>query len=166
VARRFRTTRDGLVVSLAEAEIGLLRRLPDELRALLESGGGDGDPVMTRLFPRAYLDPTEEAAEAEWQDLVHSELLQERLAALDLVTTCLERATAKRNRYEVVLTEDEVHAWLGVLNDLRLALGTRLAITEDTDLGAFDPDDPAAPAAAIYGWLTWFQGEMVETLLG
>ena len=154
------------MVSLGEAEIALLRQLPDEMRTLLESGGGEGDPVMTRLFPRAYLDPTEEAAEADWQDLVHSELLQERLAAVDLLTACVDRATEKRNRYEVVLTEDEVHAWLGVLNDLRLALGTRLAITEETDLEAIDPDDPAAPAAAIYGWLTWFQGEMVETLLG
>ena len=30
------------------------------------------------------------------------------------------------------LTEDQLLSWLGVLNDLRLVLGTRLEITEET----------------------------------
>lgn len=182
MARHFRSTRHGLVVSLDEPELRLLQQLPAELRALLESAtdrvepkdafdapdapDAPDDPVLQRLFPRAYLDPTEEKAEQEWQGLVHPELLNDRLAALALVTAGLERATEKRNRFEVLLPEDEAQAWLGVINDARLALGTRLAITEETDIDAIDPDDPVAPAFAIYGWLTWFQGELVETLLG
>ncbi len=36
----------------------------------------------------------------------------------------------------VHLDPDDVQAWLAVLNDARLALGTRIGVTDDTDLGA------------------------------
>ena len=57
-----------------------------------------------------------------------------------------------------------MQAWLGVLNDTRLVLGARLGVTEDDHDVA--PDDPRAPAFAMYHWLTWVQGELVEQLLG
>lgn len=164
--RRFRATRHGLVVSLTEPEIELFRRLPEELRGLLEAEDKTDDPVVQRLFPHAYLDPTEERAEDHWQEQVHPELLRERVAALTLVTATLDGATSTKNGVEVVLGDDDVAAWLGVLNDLRLTLGTQLGITEDTDFDDLDPDDAATPAVGIYSWLTWFQGELVETLVG
>ncbi|MFN8036017.1 MAG: DUF2017 family protein [Acidimicrobiia bacterium] len=168
MSRRFRRKGDSLTVTLAEEEVELLRQLPGELRSLLEiADDRPDDPVVTRLFPRAYLDPTEETAEEEWQGVVHSELVRERFEALAALTASLDRvAPSKRGRLEVVLTGDEVTAWLGVLNDARLALGTRLAITEDTDLSGVDPAGAQAPAYEIYRWLTWFQGELVEVLLG
>ena len=52
------------------------------------------DPARSRLFPRAYLDPTEESEEAEWQALVHPELLRERLDALELITGDARRAAS------------------------------------------------------------------------
>ena len=61
---------------------------------------------------------------------------------------------------------DDVNAWLGVLNDARLALGARLGVTEETDLGRLDPRDPESAPKAAYAWLTYLQGELVETLLG
>jgi Domain of unknown function (DUF2017) len=168
MARRFRRKGDALVVTLESTELELLRQLPTQLSELLgdaSAEGGAKDPVVQRLFPRAYLDPTEEAAEVEWQSLVHSDLVKERLAALELVTATLERAIERRGRFEVALTADETQAWLGVLNDARLALGTRLDLTEENDLESVSPDDPAASAYAIYGWLTYIQGELVEALL-
>jgi hypothetical protein len=49
------------------------------------------------------------------------------------------------------------------LNDLRLALGTRLGVTAEDD-----PDDPAFHADGgrlLYHWLTWFQDALVATVL-
>ena len=56
------------------------------------------------------------------------------------------------------LDEVELGAWLGALESLRLALGTRLDVTEET-YAALDPDDPQAPELAVYGWLSWLQEE-------
>jgi len=157
---------EGIVVTLDANEIELLRTIPDEIRGALEKPASKDDPVYNRLFPSAYLDPTEEGAEQEWQELVHPELLQSRLAALELVTSTLDRAVTKRGRAEVELAPDEVEAWLGVVNDARLTLGTRLGVTEDAESEAIDPSDPTAAAHAVYGWLTWFENDLVETLLG
>jgi hypothetical protein len=166
VSARFERRGDGVIVSLETAEVELLRSVPAELQTVLAEPSAKEDPVYNRLFPSAYLDPTEENAEQEWQELVHPELLRERLAALELVAGTLDRAVTKRGRAELELTPDEVQAWMGVLNDARLALGTRLGITEEAEAEEIDPSAPDAAAHALYGWLTWLQNELVETMLG
>jgi len=160
--KRFRPAREGaLTVSLAEEELGLLRSLPEQLRDVFE--GEEDDPARSRLFPRAYLDPTAESEEAEWQALVGPSLLRERLDALQLITVTLGRAVLVGEWWQIDLTPDEVQAWLGVLNDTRLVLGTRLGVTEEER--ALDPGDPDAGPYALYQWLTWVQGDLVEELL-
>jgi hypothetical protein len=160
--KRFRSARDGgLTVLLAEEEVALLRALPDQLRDVFDEN--NDDPARARLFPRAYLDPTAESEEAEWQALVHPSLLRERLDALELVTGTLDRATFDGEWSRIDLTADEVQAWLVVLNDTRLVLGTRLGVTEDER--TLDPADPEAGAYALYQWLTWVQGDLVQELL-
>jgi Domain of unknown function (DUF2017) len=166
VSVRFERRGDGVAVSLDANELELLRAVPAELQAVLAAPSETDDPVYNRLFPAAYLDPTEESAEQEWQELVHPELLRDRLAALELVTATLDRAVTKRNRAEVALGPEEVDAWMSVLNDARLALGTRLGVTEDADAREVDPKSPDAGAHALYGWLTWLQNDLVEALLG
>ncbi|MCJ7672887.1 MAG: DUF2017 domain-containing protein [Acidimicrobiia bacterium] len=166
MSRRF--TRKGSVIrcTLSEPERELLRELPDQLRSLYASDDPD-DAVTARLFPRAYLDPTEEAAEQEWIALVRPELLRSKLAALELVVAALESASPnRRGRLVVNLSDDDVAAFLGVLNDARLALGTTIGVTDDLDLSELDPSDPESAAYAAYGWLTYLEGELVETLLG
>jgi hypothetical protein len=150
-----------LVVSLAEEELALLRSLPEQLREVFE--GDDEDLARSRLFPRAYLDPTAESEETEWQAMVHPELLRERLEALELITGTFARASLEGEWWQISLTPGEVQAWLGVLNDTRLVLGTRLGVTEEER--AMDPSDPEAGAYAMYQWLTWLQGDLVEALL-
>ena len=166
MARRFTRRRGGTVDATFEpGELELLEGLPEQLRALY--GPDDDDPARSRLFPRAYLDPTEEQAEAEWQELVHPGLLEARLDALrTLETTIAAAEPAKRDRVVVHLSVEEANAWLNVLNDARLALGSRLGVTDDTDLATLDPSDPNAPTLAAYGWLTYLEGELVDTLLG
>lgn len=163
---RFKRLRGGgLQATLERTDVDLLRALPQELRGLY-SAGDAGDPVHDRLFPRAYLDPTQEDAEREWQEMVHPELLRERLEALDLITASLQRGADHRDKVRVELSPDETQAWLGVLNDARLALGTRLGVTEETDFAALDPADELTPTYAAYMWLTDLQGDLVGTLLG
>ena len=159
--RRFRKGPDHtLIVSLAPEELGLLAGLPDELRRVFEAPLQD--PAAQRLFPQAHLDPTEEEAE-EWTAMVHPDLLRQRLDALELVTGSLGRATENKEWREIALTPDDVQAWLGVLNDTRLVLGTRLGVTEEEP--DIDPDAPEARSFAIYYWLTHLQGDLIDMLL-
>jgi hypothetical protein len=160
--KRFRAGRDGmLTVSLAEEELGFLRALPEQLRAVFEEN--DDDPARARLFPRAYLDPTAETEEAEWQEMVGPSLLRERLDALALITVTLQRAEPVGDWWQIDLSPEEVQAWLGVLNDTRLVLGTRIGVREEER--TLDPADPEAGAYALYLWLTDLQGALVEELL-
>ena len=43
-------------------------------------------------------------------------------------------------------------------------LGERLGVTEDLYEGRIDPRDPRAPDLALYGWLTWLKGHVVDAL--
>jgi len=166
MSRRFVRKGDIVRVTLSEPERDLLRELPDQLRSLYSSDDPD-DAVTARLFPRAYLDPTEDSAEREWEALVRPEILREKLEALELVVTALDAASpGRRGRLLADLSEDDVAAFLGVLNDARLALGTTIGVTDDLDLSVLDPSDPESAAYAAYGWLTYLQGELIETLLG
>lgn len=166
--RTFRRVRGGGVkVSLHEREIELLAGLAGDLRTVVSAPSGD-DPVSSRLFPRAYLDPTEEQAEQDWESAVHDDLVAGRLAALDAVTETLQAARAGSDGYvSIVLDEEGEARWLGVLNDARLTIGTIAEVSEDEeDFADLDPTDPRAELLAIYAWLTQLQGQLVEVMLG
>jgi len=172
MARTFKRNRSthGLQFVLEPGEAAVLTRLCEELNRLLD-GDGDGDPeqpdpVLERLFPRAYLDPTEEEAEADWQRLVHGDLVDGRRKALASVEGTLAGATVKRGRFELTLSDEQAQDWLAVVNDARLALGTRLGVTEDLDLSGLDPDDPDTAPYAVYWWLGVLEERLVDTLSG
>ena len=71
--------------------------------------------------------------------------MRERLAALERLTQSLERGEVRDGRMEVELDADEAQAWLGALNDARLALGTRLGVTEDLDYDKCPTITPRPP---------------------
>ena len=123
--------------------------LADSVRTLIRAGEDD----VQRLFPDAYRD--DPAASAEYHRLVHDDLVRGRLDAIETVTATLD---AER------LDTDQVEAWCGALNDVRLVLGERLGVTDDLYERGIDPRDPRAPQLALYGWLPWLQGEIVEAL--
>jgi hypothetical protein len=148
--RRIERTGDGsYVLRLSEEERALLRLLPDELRSLLEVA--PDDPGLRRLFPPAYEDKEDEAA---FRELMGNELLDERRRALEVLSE-----TAKAER----LTAEEAQAWLTALNDLRLVLGTRLDVSDESLLEVAE-DDPRAPELALYAYLSWLQEQLVEAL--
>lgn len=166
--KRNKSTRK-LDVVLEPGEAAVLTRLLEELTALLDAdGAGDAeqsDPVLERLFPRAYLDPTEEAAESEWQRFVHDDLVVGRRQAVQTVERSLAGALVRKGRLELSLDDEGAQAWLAVINDARLALGTRLEVTEDMDLSRLDPDDPDTAPYAVYWWLGVLEERLVDVLL-
>ena len=156
-----RVGRDRVRVRLAHDEVAVLRGLPDQLRGVL--AGGDDEPVNRRLFPPAYLDVADVERDDEYRRLMHDDLVEEKLANLDLVTGTLARGSSSIRRWTVELTDEEATAWLGVLNDLRLALGVRLDITEDYD-GDVDDTDPRAPALRLLSYLGWLEEQLLDAL--
>ena len=161
----FRRNRaDGFDVVLEAGEAAVLTRLCEEMTTLLSADDTQPDPVLERLFPRAYLDPTEEEAEGDWQRLAHGDLVDGRRRTLATVEGTLAAAVARRGRFELTLSEEEALAWLAVLNDARLALGIRLDVTEDLDLSGLDPDDPDTAPFAVYWWLGVLEESLIDVL--
>ena len=152
--RRVRRTRTGeLQLRLRDDERELLRSLPGQLRQLVAEA--PTDPALHRLFPPAYREDAEK--EAEYRRLMGDELQERHLAALAVME---ETVDAER------LTAEQATAWLSALNDLRLVLGTRLDVTEEALGTDVDPEDPRAPALALYGYLSWLEEQVVEALAG
>ena len=139
----------GVRLHFGEDEVLLLRELLTELEALL---GDPDDPALRRLFPPAHAD---RESEEQYRSLVRDQLVAGRSSALAAVRDTLGRET---------LSLEEADAWLRALNDLRLVLGTRLAVTEETDFEDLDPREPRGRDLAVYGYLSWLQEQLVEAL--
>lgn len=144
-----RDRKGGYRLRLPPEERELLRSLPGQLREIMQTD----DRSLRRLFPPAYPDDAE--ADDEFRRLMREDLLEGKLAALRIVE---ETAAADH------LTGKQLEGWLGALESLRLYLGTQLDITEEIYDRAVDPDDPDAPALALYGYLSWLQEEVVAAL--
>jgi hypothetical protein len=151
---------------LYPAEVEVLRDLTSQLESLFAGGVPErgSDATRDRLFPRAYLDPTEDEAETEWQSAVHEDLVRQKSATVGALVDSLD--TGKVNRkgvLELKLEPEVVQHWVSALNDVRLALGVVLEVTEDEIV--LERDDPRGPGLELYGWLTWLQGSLIEELL-
>jgi hypothetical protein len=154
---RVKRTRTGdFQVRLPDGERVLLRTLPEQLRDLLTMGDPTTDEALRRLFPAPTAD--DEAMNAEYERLTRGDLLEERLAALE---------TMERTLGADRITEDELVAWLSAINDLRLVLGVRLDVTEDTtveDYASLPDDDPTVQMYTVYSYLTFLEDQVVGAL--
>lgn len=161
VARAFRRTSRGVEARFTDDECDLLCGLVRHLTALLEQDPTGGDEVLARLFPDGYRDDPEAAAEL--RGLTQPDLVDAKRGALDVVVSSLaERA----DRGRVVITAEQAEQWLTGLNDLRLALGTRLGVTEEMydEVDVSDLPDAQAHLLDVYDWLGWLQESLVNTL--
>lgn len=147
--RQIKRSGDRVQLNLDEHERLLLRELVDDLAARLADSE---DPSLRRLFPPAY---TERESEQQYRSLVGDQLLDGRAKALATISDTLGSET---------LDLDQADEWLRALNDMRLALGTRLDVTEDTDYEHLDLNEPHDRDLAVYGYLTWLQEQLVEAL--
>ena len=155
----FRARRGRVVARLDRAEAGVVGLLLDQLEQLLDADPADstGDPVMARLFPAGHR--SDRAMAEDYRGLTEQSLREGK--ADDLATV---RATLPPDGGEVRLELDEAGAWLRTTNDLRLALGTRLDISEDSQPPEEIVDD-GDHQLAVYYWLTALQGSLVDALV-
>lgn len=135
---------------------------PGDLEALTglgETPETPEDPVVARLLPDAYRDDAE--ASSEFRRYTERSLRSEKAAAARTVL-----ATLPPRGGRIRLSEPEAQAWLRALNDVRLALGTRLGVTDDFEdqVGDMEPDDPRSAAVGIYQWLAFLQETLVQAL--
>jgi hypothetical protein len=158
--RPFRTARGGGVVARLEpAEAGIVGLLLDQLEQLLDAEADDvgGDPVIARLLPEGHRGDPELAS--DYRELTEASLRSGK--ADDLATV---RATLPSGGGEVRLDADQAAAWLRTSNDLRLALGARLDVTDETE----PPEEITGEEdqqLAVYYWLTALQGSLVDALV-
>ncbi|POX47883.1 DUF2017 domain-containing protein [Streptomyces sp. Ru71] len=154
----------------------------DPLAELFAEGPSEppSDPVLRRLFPDAYTDPEQEPAtareaeeakaySAEFRRYTENDLRAGKRENALAVIRSLDALTSAGDGGAVLkLTPEESKRWLGALNDLRLAIGSRLEITDedDTDLLYRLPDeDPRKPMVMAYLWLGGLQETLVTTLM-
>ena len=150
-------TDEGLRLQLEDHEAGILRELTREMRLLLEADIPRTDDVLQRLFPRAHEDDEDEAA---YRDLVGSELTDVKLEALRIV----EAQLGAEGPVDRTVPEGEIHEWLRLINDMRLAIGVRLEVDEEKMSRDFDPKDPEGPALSVLHWLGWIQESILKEM--
>jgi hypothetical protein len=187
----FRSVRGGGArASLAAAEASLLRSLVGQIMSLVESEGpaddpADGrtggqddevaaleamvqgpgadkipeDPVLARLLPDGYRDDPEAAG--EFRRYTEPALRSAKHQAAQEMLDTLPDAGGR-----IQLTQDQALSWLKALNDVRLALGVRLGVTEDFEeqWARLKPDDPQWTAFEVYAWLGAVQESLVQAL--
>jgi hypothetical protein len=167
-----------LLRSLASQVVELLRNeaaVPDEGRdpfeAMMDFSGpttAPEDPVLQRLFPTAYAD--DEEAAAEFRRFTEGTLRDGKAAAACAIIDGLEEAglppelTEDGLMIDVELDEPTAETWMRSFTDLRLALATRLEVEEGDEAywAALPDEDPRSQAHDIYEWVGYLQ----ETLVG
>jgi hypothetical protein len=117
------------------------------------------DPILARLLPDAYSDDPKAAA--EFRRYTEQDLRSGKVAAARTVLATLPASGGR-----VRLSETESQAWLRALNDVRLALGVRLEVTDDFDQEAanLSADDPRSAYVWVYQWLAYLQDSLISAL--
>lgn len=145
----------------------------DPLEAMLDFSGpttAPEDPVLRRLFPTAYRDDEESAA--EFRRFTEGQLRDGKARAAGSIVDVLEEAglpaepTDEDLTIDVELDPETALVWLRSLTDLRLALGTRLGV-EEGDEGywySLPEEDPRGQAHHIYEWLGFLQETLIQSI--
>lgn len=135
----------------------------DPLAAMVGITGHDSPPddeVLLRLLPNAYADPVDAS---EFRRYTESDLRsKKRQHAMAIRSGLMEMESRS-----ILLDSESASAWLGGLNDIRLALGVRLEIDENSNerLELLNPDDPMHAVFAVYSWLGWLQESLILALM-
>jgi hypothetical protein len=173
--RAGRGARARLVATLDPQEAAVLRGLVEEVLRMLDArtdqhprdelaeltGLTPGpstkpdDPVLARLLPDFATDDSQLAGAL--RELHEPELIAAKNGAAAVVLETLPSTGGK-----VELSLPQADAWLAALNDVRLALGTALDVSEDMP-DELPPDDPRAEHLGVYHWLTYVQDGLVQS---
>ncbi len=165
---KFSESEREVLINLSEQIIELLAERVDHanddpLAAMVGITVHDAPPedeVLLRLLPNAYAD---EAAASEFRRYTESTLRDKKRAHSMAIRSNLINA----GNQPIDLDHEGANAWLGGLNDIRLALGVRLRIedTQQEHLELLKPDDPLRAVYAVYTWLGWLQESLIQALM-
>jgi hypothetical protein len=161
----FRRNGNECVAAFAVDEVRVLRKVAAEVVALLTDGFDHKDPVVGRLFPDIYPDSPDDSA--EFRQYTEGDLKTGKIDQAGAILAALP----DDGPGEVRLDAETAEAWLRAINDARLAMGTRLDIRPDTDLGAELDDaavhDPASSRVfqlSVYAYLGYLQESLLNAL--
>ena len=165
--------------SFEPAEASLIADLVDQIRQLLADRRAEAptdplaqltgmtmgpnskpaDPAVARLLPDFHADDAQ--LSSGLRELHEPELIAAKDAAAVKLLDSLPRGGGP-----VRLDDEAAAAWMAALNDVRLALGVRLGVTDDfEEVGnGINPADPRAAYVWVYHWLAYLQESLVEAL--
>ncbi len=143
----FALTRDGQIsVRLDDTMRALIKQVTEELREVLLVE----DPELTkRLYPTAY--PDDEVLEDGYQEIVHDQLLMQRLDGIDQLQASID---------DEEISVETADAWMNTINQIRLVLGTKLDVGEEQV--EIDQEDPEATSMVIYQVLSHILEELTS----
>lgn len=126
------------------------------------------DPILSRLLPSFHRIDGEEGADkaskAEQDSAAALRSLHEpELLDLKSGVAAVVLDTCPPTGGKIRLSLEQADAWLSAVNDVRLALGTTLEISDDMP-DELPDDDPRSPHLSVYHWLTWLQESLVIAL--
>jgi hypothetical protein len=118
------------------------------------------DPVLLRLLPHAY-DDEEEAL--EFRRFTEGSLRSHKQRNLKLMR---EELLLIVDHHKENIPSLDPFAWMAALNDIRLALGVRLEINEESfeRFESLSEDDPQKSLYAVYFWLGGVQESLINLI--
>ena len=157
-----------VLINLVEQIIELLaertdNHVDDPLAAMVGITTHDTPPddeVLLRLLPNAYADQVDAA---EFRRYTESTLRAKKYAHSMSMRMGLKSAIDGI----IEVDHDGANDWLGAMNDIRLALGVRLNVEQNShdELELLAPDDPMRGVYAVYSWLGWLQESLIIALM-
>lgn len=121
------------------------------------------DPVMQRLFPNPY--PHDADAASDFRRFTERDLKTKKIAEAQMVLQRLSE-TSQGTR-DVRIPAEEVDQWLRTLTSVRLAVATRLGITDNEsaeELAELPEADPRAFMVSVYDWLGFAEETLISAL--
>ena len=190
--RKFTRKRGMITTSLSSYEVELLTSLVKQLVELVSDGSPAGfsagpepadafeelvadlevnrdepevseDPVLKRLFPDAY--PSDSPASSEFRRFTERDLRAKKVADAQVVLDRL--AATNLGAHDLRIPREEVDAWLRTLTSVRLAVATRLGISDAEtaeELNALPDDDPRSFLVSVYDWLGFAEETLINAL--
>ncbi|CAN2178233.1 Domain of unknown function DUF2017 [Candidatus Nanopelagicaceae bacterium] len=165
---QFADSEKEVLLNLCEQIIELLAERTDHgnddpLAAMVGITSHDSPPeddVLHRLLPNAYADSVDSSEFRRYTESTLRAKKQEHAVVMRIHLKSSEDGT-------VDLDHDNANAWLGAINDIRLALGVRLKVESNSNehLEILAPDDPLRGVYAVYTWLGWLQESLLSALI-